>query len=60
MSNGTIGVYDNSKRVWRVQLKNKITAIYGYDLDGDGEPELISGWSNGRFEVRDNTNGSVI
>jgi len=30
------------------------------DLDGDGQPELISGWSNGKFEVRSDVTGEVI
>jgi Bardet-Biedl syndrome 2 protein len=60
LGNGTIGVYDKSSRVWRVKSKNKVTAIAGFDLDGDGMPELISGWSNGKLEVRNDHNGEVV
>eukprot|EP00967_Tisochrysis_lutea_P027752 scaffold32249_cov18-Tisochrysis_lutea.AAC.1 len=38
-------------RVWRVKSKHNVCAISSYDLDGDGVPELICGWSNGRVSV---------
>jgi len=60
LGNGTIGVYDNATRKWRVKSKNKVHCIQSFDLDSDGVPELISGWSNGRFEVRNDTDGELI
>jgi len=60
LANGTIGVYNQSVRVWRVKSKNQVQAIAAFDLDGDGEPELISGWSNGKLEVRSDRTGEVI
>lgn len=60
LGNGTIGVYDKTSRVWRVKSKNTVTSIAGFDLDGDGVPELISGWSNGKVEVRNDHNGEVV
>jgi Bardet-Biedl syndrome 2 protein len=61
LANGTVGVYTApGQRRWRVKSKHEVTAITGFDLDGDGEPELISGWSNGKFEVRSDTSGDVI
>ena len=60
LANGTIGVYNNASRVWRVKSKNKVTCIESFDLDSDGMPELISGWSNGRFEVRNDNDGELI
>ena len=52
LANGTVGVYQSAgQRRWRVKMKHEVTSILGFDLDGDGEPELISGWSNGKFEV---------
>ncbi|KAL1508789.1 hypothetical protein AB1Y20_004884 [Prymnesium parvum] len=47
-------------RRWRVKAKHDVTSITGFDLDGDGEPELISGWSNGKVEVRSDRTGEVI
>ncbi|KXZ53986.1 hypothetical protein GPECTOR_5g1 [Gonium pectorale] len=58
--NGTIGLYDRLERVWRVKSKHSVCAIASYDLDGDGLPELISGWSNGRMEVRRADTGEVV
>lgn len=60
LGNGTIGVYDGVSRAWRVKSKNSVTAIAAYDLDGDGVPELVSGWANGKMEVRSDRDGSVV
>uniref|UniRef100_A0A7S3VM43 Bardet-Biedl syndrome 2 protein homolog n=1 Tax=Dunaliella tertiolecta TaxID=3047 RepID=A0A7S3VM43_DUNTE len=58
--NGTLGVYDRMDRVWRVKSKHNVCAISSYDLDGDGVPELICGWSNGRVEVRQRDTGALV
>ncbi len=50
--NGTIGLYDRLDRVWRVKSKHTVCALASFDLDGDGVPELISGWGNGRVSKR--------
>lgn len=60
LANGTIGVYDRSTRVWRVKSKNKVSAIGSFDLDGDDVPELLSGWSNGRLDVRSCKSGDLV
>ena len=52
LANGTIGVYNNTSRVWRVKSKHSVGAICAHDLDGDGEAEMISGWSNGRVSTK--------
>lgn len=53
LANGTIGVYDKpGQRKWRVKAKHEVRDIIGFDLDGDGLPEVISGWSNGKLEAR--------
>ena len=48
LANGTVGVYEKGTRAWRVKSKHTLTALCSHDLDGDGQLELISGWSNGR------------
>ena len=53
LANGTLGVYAQpGQRTWRVKSKHDACALIGFDLDGDGQPEVISGWSNGKLEVR--------
>lgn len=51
LANGTVGVYDRGARKWRVKSKHMPTSLASYDLDGDGIPELVAGWDNGRVEV---------
>jgi Bardet-Biedl syndrome 2 protein len=60
LGNGTIGVYNRASRVWRVKSKNSAMCLEAFDLDADGVPELVSGWSNGKIEVRSDQNGEVI
>lgn len=42
------------------QSKNQAVAIYSYDIDGDGVPELITGWSNGKVDARNDRSGEVV
>jgi hypothetical protein len=43
-----------------LQSKNRAAAIYGYDLNGDGVEELITGWSNGKIDARSSRTGEVM
>jgi len=60
LGNGTIGVYDKTTRLWKKKQKHPVSAIRAFDLDGDGVPELVTGLSNGRLEVRNDHNGELI
>ncbi|GFR70159.1 Bardet-Biedl syndrome 2 protein homolog [Elysia marginata] len=60
LANGTVGVYDRSTRYWRIKSKNQAVSIHAYDLNGDGVPELITGWTNGKVDARSDTTGEVI
>ncbi|XP_027838207.2 Bardet-Biedl syndrome 2 protein homolog isoform X2 [Aphis gossypii] len=60
LDNGTVGVYDKFRRVWRVKSKSSVNFLEKYDLDGDGKEELITGWSNGKIDARNSITGEVI
>mmetsp|Transcript_34787 Transcript_34787/g.46985 ORF Transcript_34787/g.46985 Transcript_34787/m.46985 type:complete len:589 (-) Transcript_34787:514-2280(-) len=60
LDNGTIGVYQGTHRKWRVKSKHKFSSVSSFDLDADGVPEIISGWSNGSLNVRSIDDGSVV
>jgi len=60
LANGTVGVYERATRVWRVKSKHLVTCVNGFDLDADGVPEIVSGWSNGKVEARNNRTGDVL
>jgi len=60
LGNGTIGVYDGDKKKWTRRYKHEVRDLAVFDLDEDGEPELITGWSNGRFDVRRRETGQEI
>lgn len=60
LQNGTVGVYKGKHRAWRVKSKNTPVAIHSFDIDGDGEKEIVIGWSNGKFEARRLANGEVV
>ncbi|RDD37377.1 Bardet-Biedl syndrome 2 protein-like protein [Trichoplax sp. H2] len=60
LANGTVGVYDKTTRYWRIKSKNQVVSIFNYDLDGDGVVELITGWSNGKVDARNDRTGEVM
>ncbi|XP_049720070.1 Bardet-Biedl syndrome 2 protein isoform X3 [Elephas maximus indicus] len=60
LSNGTVGVYDKTTRYWRIKSKNHAMSIHAFDLNCDGVPELITGWSNGKVDARSDRTGEVI
>lgn len=58
--NGTIGVYEEQLRLWRNKSKLCATAITNYDLLGTGSTQLVTGWENGKIDVRDPKCGDVL
>ncbi|CAF2163704.1 unnamed protein product [Rotaria magnacalcarata] len=60
LSNGTIGVYERSNRQWRIKSRNMAIVLETFDIDGDGVEELVTGWSNGKVDIRNDRSGEVI
>ncbi|RWS27369.1 Bardet-Biedl syndrome 2 protein-like isoform X2 [Leptotrombidium deliense] len=60
LSNGTVGVYLKKERLWRIKSKNQAVSIFSFDVNGDGIPELVTGWSSGKLDARTIENGEVI
>lgn len=65
-ASGEVGVYAYdpdaraASRLWRSHSRSRATCLAAYDLDSDGEAELISGWATGRFEARNASTGSLV
>merc|ERR1719424_123199 len=59
LSSGTVGVYDKLTRNWRVKSKNRVNCVDCFDIDSDGVPEVVTGWENGKVEVRNEQTGEV-
>lgn len=60
LSNGTVGVYFKRERLWRIKSKNQAICIAPFHLNGDGIPKLVTGWSNGKIDVRDVETGEIV
>ncbi|XP_017768164.1 PREDICTED: Bardet-Biedl syndrome 2 protein-like [Nicrophorus vespilloides] len=60
VSNGTVGVYEQDIRLWRVKSKNFAISLFSYDLLGQGHSQLITGWSNGKVDCRSIKTGEVL
>lgn len=57
---GSLGIYDDSLRMWRIKSKNKGTSLASYDLLGTGRHQLIVGWDSGKVDMRDYLTGDVL
>ena len=60
LANGTVGVYEKTTRWWRIKSKNQATSVFSFDLDGDGMKEMITGWSSGKLDARNDKSGEVV
>lgn len=60
LRNGTVGVYRGLNRKWRVKAKMSPMAVGAFDLDADGEVEVVSGWEGGRLEARRADSGQLV
>ena len=55
-----MGVDRGKERLWRVKTPHTVTALHSFDVDLDGVPEVIIGWSSGTLQVRKVTSGEVV
>uniref|UniRef100_A0A915KGJ0 Uncharacterized protein n=1 Tax=Romanomermis culicivorax TaxID=13658 RepID=A0A915KGJ0_ROMCU len=60
LANGTVGAYEGSRRLWRIKSKHHVYSISLYDINGDGDKEMVTGWSNGKIDFRRLANGEVV
>ena len=60
LANGTVGVYKGVKqRLWRIKTKTPLTALEVFDIDLDGALEVVSGFKNGTFHIRNESSGEL-
>lgn len=60
LADGSIGVYRRTVREWRTQTAKIPTAQVAFDLNGDGEKELVTGYSDGSLDVRRRDTGALV
>ncbi|GAB1598549.1 Bardet-Biedl syndrome 2 protein-like [Argonauta hians] len=60
LQNGTVGIYERTSRRWRIKSKSQAIALHEFDLNNDGVPELVTGWANGKVDVRDIRTGEIL
>jgi len=60
LADGSLGVYVDFKRQWHIKSTKIPIDLAAYDIDGDGQLELIVGWSNGKIEARNIKTGNVV
>ena len=60
LENGTIGVYKESTRQWKMKEKGYVSSIIVNDFNQDRNYEILCGWSTGKIQMRDGNNGKVL
>ncbi|XP_065174778.1 Bardet-Biedl syndrome 2 protein homolog [Sycon ciliatum] len=60
LDNGSVGVYEGLRRMWRIKSRNVPTSLLAYDYNLDGEVEVVSGWSKGKIDVRHHRTGDLL
>lgn len=58
LNNGAIGTYDGPDRSWRAKMKARPVEIMGYDMTMDGVQEMVTAWSNGSIDIREDRHGA--
>jgi Bardet-Biedl syndrome 2 protein len=60
LANGSVGVYDKNQRNWRIKSRNLAMDIHSFDINADGVPEFVTGWSSGKCDARNCVTGEVV
>ncbi|KAL7041968.1 hypothetical protein ACKWTF_000972 [Chironomus riparius] len=60
LKNGTVGVYEEHVRLWRIKSKSCATCLASFDLLGTGTQQIILGWESGKIDIRDPRSGDVL
>lgn len=60
LQNGTVGVYEEHVRLWRIKSKSCATCMASYDLLGTGNQQIVIGWEYGKIDIRDPRSGDVL
>lgn len=50
LDDGTVGVYNENIRLWRVKSKTKGMSMSTFDLLGTGSLQLVIGWESGKVK----------
>lgn len=48
LTNGSVGVYERTTRLWRIRTKHSASCIQQFDITGDGKSEVVIGCRNGK------------
>ena len=60
LENGTIGVYKESSRQWKMKEKGFVSSMIVNDFYQNKNYEILCGWSTGKIQMRDGNNGRVL
>ncbi|KAF4724896.1 Bardet-Biedl syndrome 2 protein, partial [Perkinsus olseni] len=64
LANGTVGVYEGAKRLWRVRSRHAPSCLLAFSPHAEennlSRMELAIGWMNGLVEIREQSSGQVI
>ena len=58
--NGVVGMYGESERIWTSKSRSQPMCMHAFDMNEDGIPELVTGWSSGELDIRSVQNGEVL
>ena len=60
LENGTIGVYQENNRKWKMKEKGYVCTIIVSNFNQEKTYEILCGWSTGKIQMREGANGKII